>query len=76
MPKAAIAILSVLVAALWTGPAKPAMTDKDKAELATAVLGAKVTLEQGLLVSKKNGKPGFRQVRNREREAPAIRVYC
>jgi|SRR5580704_11329414 len=57
MPKAAIAILSVLVAALWTGPAKPAMTDKDKAELATAVSGAKVTLEQGLMVSKKNGKP-------------------
>jgi hypothetical protein len=57
MPKAAIAFLSVLVAALWTGPAKPAMTDKDKAELATAVSGAKVTLEQGLMVSKKNGKP-------------------
>jgi hypothetical protein len=57
MPKAAIAILSVLVAALWTGPAKPAMTDKDKAELATAVSGAKVPLEQGLMVSKKNGKP-------------------
>jgi hypothetical protein len=33
------------------------MTDKDKAELATAVSGAKVTLEQGLMVSKKNGKP-------------------
>jgi hypothetical protein len=57
MPKAAIAVLSVLVAALWTGPAKPAMTDKDKAELATAVSGAKVPLEQGLMVSKKNGKP-------------------
>jgi hypothetical protein len=57
MPKAAIAFLSVLVAALWTGPAKPAMTDKDKAELATAVSGAKVPLEQGLMVSKKNGKP-------------------
>jgi hypothetical protein len=57
MPKAAIAFLSVLVAALWAGPAKPAMTDKDKAELATAVSGAKVTLEQGLMVSKKNGKP-------------------
>jgi hypothetical protein len=33
------------------------MTDKDKAELATAVSGAKVTLEQGLMASKKNGKP-------------------
>jgi hypothetical protein len=57
MQKAAIAFLSVLVAALWMGPAKPAMTDKDKAELATAVSGAKVTLEQGLMVTKKNGKP-------------------
>jgi hypothetical protein len=57
MPKAAIAFLLVLVAAVWAGPAKPAMTDKDKAELATAVSGAKVPLEQGLMVSKKNGKP-------------------
>lgn len=57
MPKAAIAFLSVLVAAVWAGPAKPAMTDTDKAELATAVSGAKVPLEQGLMVSKKNGKP-------------------
>ena len=57
MPKAAIAFLLVLGAAVWAGPAKPAMTDKDKAELATAVSGAKVPLEQGLMVSKKNGKP-------------------
>jgi hypothetical protein len=57
MSKAAIALLSVLAIALWVGPAKAAMTDKDKAELATAVSGTKVTLEQGLMVSKKNGKP-------------------
>jgi hypothetical protein len=57
MPKVSIALLSVLTIALWVGPAKAAMTDKDKAELATAVSGAKVTLEQGLMVSKKNGKP-------------------
>jgi hypothetical protein len=57
MSKAAIALLSVLAIALWVGPAKAAMTDKDKAELATALSGAKVTLEQGLMVSKKNGKP-------------------
>jgi hypothetical protein len=57
MPKISIAFLSVLVVASWLGPAKAAMTDKEKAELATAVSGAKVTLEQGLLVSKKNGKP-------------------
>ena len=57
MPRVRAAFLSVLVVALWVGPARPAMTDKDKAELATAVSGAKVTLEQGLMASKKNGKP-------------------
>src|SRR5260370_39350298 len=57
MPKVPIAFLSVLGVALWVGPAEPAMTDKDKAELATAVSGAKVTLEQGLMTSKKSGKP-------------------
>jgi hypothetical protein len=57
MPRVRAAFLSVLVVAVWVGPARPAMTDKDKAELATAVSGAKVTLEQGLMASKKNGKP-------------------
>jgi len=57
MPRVSIALLSVLVVALWAGPAWPAMTDKEKAELATAVSSAKVMLEQGLMVSKKNGKP-------------------
>lgn len=57
MPKIAITFPAFLVVALWIGAAEPAMTDKEKAELATAVSGAKVTLEQGLLVSKKNGKP-------------------
>jgi hypothetical protein len=57
MSRLAIAFLSGLVVASWVGPATAAMTDKDKAELATAVSGAKVTLEQGLMVSKKNGKP-------------------
>jgi len=33
------------------------MSDRDKAALASAVSGAKVTLEQGLATSKKNGKP-------------------
>jgi len=33
MPKVPIAFLSVLLGALWVGPAEPAMTDKDKAEL-------------------------------------------
>jgi len=57
MPKISIALLAFLAGVLWLGLAEPAMSDKEKAELATAVSGAKVTLEQGLLVSKKNGKP-------------------
>jgi len=57
MPKIPIAVISILAISLWVSPAKPAMTDKDRAELATAVSGAKVTLEQGLATSKKNGKP-------------------
>jgi hypothetical protein len=57
MPKISITLLFFLIVALWMGPAEPAMTDKEKADLASAVTGAKVTLEQGLLVSKKNGKP-------------------
>src|SRR6516164_9208962 len=57
MPKIPIVVISVLAVALWVGRAEPAMTDKDKAQLASAVSGAKVTLEQALLVSKKNGKP-------------------
>jgi hypothetical protein len=57
MPKVTIAMLSVLAFALWIGPGNAAMTDKEKAELVTAVSGAKVTLEQGLATSKKNGKP-------------------
>src|SRR6266403_5457644 len=57
MVKVPIALLSVLAIGLWVGLANAAMTDKDKAELATAVSSAKVTLEQGLMTSKKNGKP-------------------
>ena len=33
------------------------MSDKEKADLAPVVTAAKVTLEQGLATSKKNGKP-------------------
>jgi hypothetical protein len=47
----------MLAFALGAGPAGAAMTDKEKAELAPVVTGAKVTLEQGLATSKKNGKP-------------------
>jgi hypothetical protein len=56
MPKVPI-LWWVLAAALWVLPADAAMSDKEKAELAPVVAGAKVTLEQGMLTSKKNGKP-------------------
>jgi hypothetical protein len=56
MPKVPI-LWWVLTAALWVLPADAAMSDKEKAELAPVVAGAKVTLEQGMLTSKKNGKP-------------------
>jgi hypothetical protein len=57
MPNIPAALLWVLALTLWTIPAIAAMSDKEKAELAPVVAGAKVTLEQGLLTSKKNGKP-------------------
>jgi len=57
MAKIPATLLWVLTVALWTIPAVAAMSDKDKAELAPIVSGATVTLEQGLLTSKKNGKP-------------------
>lgn len=57
VPRIPTAFLSVLAVASWVMGADAAMTDKDKAELATAVSGAKMTLEQGLTASKKNGKP-------------------
>jgi hypothetical protein len=57
MLKVPFALVSVLAIPLWVMPAGAAMTDKDKAELAPVVAGAKVTLEQGLAASKKNGKP-------------------
>src|SRR5215470_12553956 len=56
MPKIPI-LYSVLAVALWAIPADAGMTDKDKAALAPVVTGSKVTLEQGLATSKKNGKP-------------------
>ena len=57
MIKVPIALASVMAIALWVAPAGAAMTDKDKAELAPVVAGSKVTLEQGMATSKKNGKP-------------------
>ena len=74
MPKISIALLAFLAGVLWLGLAEPAMSDKEKAELATAVSGAKVTLEQGLLVSKKNGKPVSASLRSRtgSRSYPCI----
>ena len=57
MPRLLGALLWTVVLALSTTPASAAMSDKEKAELAPAVSGSKVTLEQGLAASKKNGKP-------------------
>ena len=73
MPKVPL-LWSVLAIAFLAMPAEAAMTDKEKAELATAVSGAKVTLEQGLMVSKKNGKPvsGKFEIENGK---PQLSVY-
>jgi len=57
MPNIPAALSWILALTLWTIPAIAAMSDKEKAELAPVVAGAKVTLEQGLQTSKKNGKP-------------------
>ena len=57
MPKIPTALLAALTVAIWAIPVGAAMSDKEKADLAPVVAGAKVTLEQGLATSKKNGKP-------------------
>jgi len=57
MPNTRTALLSMLVATLWVFPAVAAMSDKEKTDLAPIVSGAKVTLEQAMATSKKNGKP-------------------
>ena len=57
MPWTPTALVSVLAVTLWAIPVGAAMSDKEKAELAPVVANAKVTLEQGLATSKKNGKP-------------------
>jgi len=57
MPKIPTALLAALIVAFWAIPVGAAMSDKEKAEIAPIVSGAKVTLEQGLATSKKNGKP-------------------
>src|SRR5262249_53639199 len=56
MPKVAMA-WAVAAILCWIPPSAAAMSGKAKAELATAVAGAKVPLEQGLAASKANGKP-------------------
>jgi hypothetical protein len=57
MPKILTRLLAALALAFWAVPVGAAMSDKEKADLAPVVAGAKVTLEQGLATSKKNGKP-------------------
>jgi hypothetical protein len=74
MPKITAALLCVLTVALWTIPAVAAMSDKEKAELAPVVSGAKVTLEEGLAASKKNGKPVSAKF-EMENGKPQLSVY-
>ena len=57
MPMTPAAVLAAVALAFWAIPVGAAMSDKEKAEIAPIVSGAKVTLEQGLATSKKNGKP-------------------
>jgi hypothetical protein len=57
MPTVPTALLAVLALISWGVPVGAAMSDKEKADLAPVVTAAKVTLEQGLATSKKNGKP-------------------
>ena len=57
MPMIQAAVLAAVALALWAIPVGAAMNEKEKADLAPVVTAAKVTLEQGLLTSKKNGKP-------------------
>ncbi len=54
MPKIPTAWLAALAVAIWAIPIGAAMSDKEKADLAPVVAGAKVTLEQGLLTSKRS----------------------
>jgi hypothetical protein len=74
MIKSPTAFMLVIAGGLWATSGGAAMTDKDKAELATAVSGAKVTLEQGLDASKKDGKPvsGKFEIENGK---PQLSVY-
>jgi hypothetical protein len=57
MPMIPAAVLAALALAFWAIPVGAAMNEKEKADLAPVVTAAKVTLEQGLLTSKQNGKP-------------------
>src|SRR6266446_8957300 len=57
MPMIQAAVLAAVALALWAIPVDAAMNEKEKADLAPVISGGKVTLEQGLLTSKKNGKP-------------------
>lgn len=74
VPRVSTVLPSVLAFALWALPAGAVMSDKEKAELAPVVSSAKVTLEQGLTASKKNGKPvsGKFEIENGK---PQLSVY-
>ena len=57
MPMIPAAVLAAVALSLWAIPVGAAVNEKEKADLAPVVTAAKVTLEQGLLTSKQNGKP-------------------
>jgi hypothetical protein len=59
-PRTLRSIFAAAVVGLWTAalnPACAAQTEKERAELATALKAAKATLEDGLKVSEREGKP-------------------
>ena len=59
-PRTLRSILAATVVGLWTAalhPACAAQTEKERAELATALKAAKATLEDGLKISEREGKP-------------------
>ena len=59
-PRSLRSILAATAVSLATAalpPARAADTEKDRAELATALKDAKATLEEGLKISEREGKP-------------------
>ncbi len=72
MKKAAV-VVGLLMIGLVVSPGLWSQ-DKDHAELAKAVAGAKVSLEQGLTASAR-GKTHFSEIRDRRRQIAAFGIY-